>query len=438
MIQARLVAAMIARLPFYYGWVVLGCLCCACLARSGPAVATFSIFVEPMTSEFGWSRTALSGAVSLGGILAAIVSPMIGTFLDRRGARLVLCLAVLFTGLPLIGLAYLDQLAFVTPLVGFYLLFCVARLNFAGPFDLGIYGALNNWFVSRRAVAASIITLAQMAGLITMPIIGYLAWHHWGDWRYGWIAIGVLVLLIGFVPTWLLMVRRPEDVGLLPDGAKAEAAAASGAGDGRSAEPEPAFTRKEALRTRTFWVLSIFTALVYPVQAGMSLHQAAHMMESGLSPATAATAVSLFSLASAVSGFGVGFVLRRVGPRPTMIFSAVVLCVSTIAMMVVSTSALGFLAAILFGLGIGGVHTILPVAWADFFGRKNYGAIRGVALTVQVGSQAMGPLISGVLRDFTSSYQASLTCFAVLAGAAAIAALLAGPPAAPRPALSAR
>ena len=426
--QARLVARLIARLPFYYGWVVLACLCCACLARSGPAVATLSIFVEPMTSEFGWSRTALSGAVSVGGILAAVLSPMIGTFLDRRGARLVLCLAVLFTGLPLVALAYLDAFPLITPLVGFYLLFCVARLNFAGPFDLGIYGALNNWFVSKRAIAASVITLAQMAGLITMPILGYLAWHYWGSWRYGWIAIGLVVLTVGFVPTWLLMVRRPEDVGLLPDGAKAGPAAATQSPGGKPVEPEPAFTRQEALRTRTFWVLSLFTALVYPVQAGMSLHQAAHMIESGLTPATAATAVSLFSLASAVSGFGAGFVLRRVGPRPAMLFSAITLSVSAMAMMVVSTPALGFLAAMLFGLGIGGVHTILPVAWADFFGRKNYGAIRGVALTVQVASQAMGPLISGVLRDLTASYQASLTCFALLAGAAALAALLAGPP----------
>ena len=86
------------RLPFFYGWVVLACVCCAGFARHGPAVATLSIFVEPMTREFGWSRTALSGAVSLGGIMAALASPLIGPVLDRRGARLVLCAAVLVTG----------------------------------------------------------------------------------------------------------------------------------------------------------------------------------------------------------------------------------------------------------------------------------------------------------------------------------------------------
>ena len=75
--------------PFYYGWIVLFAVCCAGFSRQGPAVATLSVFVEPMTSEFGWSRTALSGAVSLAGILAAVLSPMLGTLLDRHGARLV-------------------------------------------------------------------------------------------------------------------------------------------------------------------------------------------------------------------------------------------------------------------------------------------------------------------------------------------------------------
>src|SRR5262244_1404472 len=129
-----------ARLLFFYGWVVLACLCCAGFARQGPAVATLSIFVEPLTREFGWSRTALSGAVSLGGVLAALSAPLIGPLLDRRGSRLVLCTAVLVNGIALLFLSATGSL------LHFYLLFCLARMNWAGPFDLGIYGALSNWF----------------------------------------------------------------------------------------------------------------------------------------------------------------------------------------------------------------------------------------------------------------------------------------------------
>ena len=204
-----------ARLPVFYGWVVLACLCCAGFARQGPAVATLSVFVEPLTREFGWSRAALSGAVSLGGLLAAIASPLIGPLLDRRGSRLVLCAAVLVNGVALLLLS-------LTPsLLVFYLLFCIARLNWAAPFDLGLYGALNNWFVRRRAFAARSRPW-RSDGLVAMPLIAQFAMLHEG-WRAGWLAIGAVTLLVGFVPVWLLLVRRPEDLGLLPDGAAAPA-----------------------------------------------------------------------------------------------------------------------------------------------------------------------------------------------------------------------
>ena len=100
----------LAGLPFYYGWVILACLCCAGFARQGAAVATLSIFVEPLTREFGWSRTALSGAVSLGGVLAALVAPLIGPVLDRQGSRLVLCAAVLVNGTLLLLLSLTPSL----------------------------------------------------------------------------------------------------------------------------------------------------------------------------------------------------------------------------------------------------------------------------------------------------------------------------------------
>jgi len=193
-----------ARLPIFYGWIVLGCLCVAGFARQGPAVATLSVFVEPLIREFGWSRTALSGAVSLGGVLAAVIAPWIGPVLDRQGSRLVLCAAVLINGVALMLLS-------LTPsLLVFYLLFCLARMNWAAPFDLGLYGALNNWFVRRRAFASSVATLAQQIGLVAMPLIAQLAIVQQG-WRAGWLAIGATTLLVGFVPTWLLLARRPEE-----------------------------------------------------------------------------------------------------------------------------------------------------------------------------------------------------------------------------------
>jgi len=409
------------RLPFFYGWVVLACLCCAGFARQGPAVATLSIFVQPLTREFGWSRTALSGAVSLGGVLAALSSPLIGPLLDRHGARLTLCIAVLVTGLAMMLLSLTQSL------LVFYLLFCVARMNWAGPFDLGIYGGVNNWFVVRRAFATSAATVAQLAGLVAMPLIAQLAMRQHG-WRGGWLAIGSVTLLVGFLPVWLFMVRRPEDLGLVPD------QRATGHTDDNAikAAPtlysEPSFSRKQALGTAAFWLLLLYTVLVYPVQAGVSLHQAAHVIERGIEPTRAALIVSTFSLMSAVASVACGLLPRRVPIRYPLALTGGFLTAGTLAMIGITSAQQGYVAAALFGFGIGGVLTLLPIAWADYFGRAHFAAIRGIALSVQVIAQAAGPLLSGALHDWTGSYHRALQCFAVLSGLSIAAALAAHRP----------
>jgi OFA family oxalate/formate antiporter-like MFS transporter len=418
----RLPVLLAGRLPFFYGWIVLGVLCCAGFARQGPAVSTLSVFVTPLISDFGWSRTALSGAVSLGGILAAIVSPLIGPFLDRAGSRLLLSYAVLTTGAALLLLSLSNSL------VMFYILFCFARMNWASPFELGIYGAVNNWFVARRRFATSVATLAQMAGLVTMPLIAQFAMLQ-SSWRAGWLAIGLLTLAVGFLPTALLLVRRPEDIGLAPDGGcdapvvsqiiSAPAIAGPAEGD---------FSRAQAVRVPTFWLLLSYTVLVYPIQAGISLHMAPHLNEHGIAPAIVATIVSTYSLMSAAASLACGFLPRRLPIRYPMAATGVFLTASPLLMTAIATPGEAYLAAALFGFGVGGILTLLPIAWADYFGRAHFGAIRGVALSAQVVAQAAGPLISGAFRDRTGDYQLSLALFAALGGLSVVAALAASRP----------
>jgi len=408
------VAALARRLPFYYGWVILLCTCCAGFSRQGGAVASLSIFVEPMTREFGWSRTALSGAVSLGGLLAAMTSPTLGRLLDRSGARIVLCVAVLTTGAANLLLSLTGSL------VTFYVLFCIARTNFAGAFDLGIYGAVNNWFVARRALATAIATVAQMLGLVVLPLIAQAAIVRNG-WRAGWVAVGFAVLAVGLIPSLMFMVRRPEDLGLVPD-----RSVASNRAGRRQVELE--FSRAQALRTSSFWLLCLFTLFAYPVQAGVSLHQASYLVECGLSPTMAAEIVSVFSLMSGIASLCFGFFPRSVPIRYALALTGIALSIGTSIMLGIASAHDGFVAASFFGIGIGGLLTLLPIAWADYYGRVSYGAIRGIALSVQVLAQASGPLLSGILRDWTGNYALSLQCFVALSCLSVVAALLARQP----------
>ena len=410
--------SLAARLPFYYGWVVVGCTMSAAFVRAGGAVAILTVFVTPMSESLGWSRLAFSGAVSLGGILAAISAPFIGVMADRYGAGRILWVSAVILGVATLGLSRIGSLFW------FYAVYWIARMTFASPFDIGISTAVTKWFVGRRARAMSYVAIVQQIGLATMPLIAHVAISG-ADWRSGWVAIGVVVLSVGVLPSLLLLVRRPEDIGLTPDPA---GIAKVGKAAPVAAKREPEFTRAQALRTPALWLIMGFTVFIYPVQAGLSLHQVPHLLERGMPPWVAVSAVTLFSLVAALSSLGFGVFAGRFGSRHALCIAALALSASALAFIAVQLVWQAYLAAALFGIGIGGLQALLQVIWGEYFGRRNFGAIRGMTLPVQVVSQAAGPLLAGASYDWRGDYEYSMALFAGLAVIAAALVYFARPP----------
>ena len=411
-----MIRTLAQRLPFFYGWVIVGCTMCSSVVRQAAAVATLSIFLVPMTDEFGWSRTGVSGAVALGGVLGAIVAPFIGSLFDRHGSRaLLIASAVAVSGCCV-------ALAGTQGLLWFYVAFGISRMMFSAPFEIGTTSAVTKWFVRRRARAMSLLIMSTGAGLTILPLVVATAIAA-GGWRAAWLTLAVIAIVFGVIPQWFLLVRRPEDIGLEPDGRAAGAAPRVSSARAPGAD-EVSFTRTEALRNPTLWLLMAYTLLVFPVQAGVSLHQAPHLIERGISPTIAATIVSTFSLAGALSSLLFGYLGDRVPVRASLAASAALMALGAVTMRGVEGPLLGYAAAVLFGAGLGGILTMIPVAWANYFGRAHFGAIRGITLPAQVGGQAMGPIAAGILHDLTGSYASGLAAFAVLSLLAAGVALV--------------
>lgn len=379
-------------------------------------MATLSMFIVPMCAEFGWSRAGFSGAVSLGALLGVLTAPFAGPLFDRHGSRVLLVMSALVVAACSLALAA------IWSLVGFYVAFGLSRLMFSAPFDIGTTAVVAKWFVRRRARAMALLSVAIGLGLAVLPPLAQAVISAHG-WRAGWIALAAIVLVVGVVPQWLLLVRRPEDAGLAPDGApgpleeRIEGAA------------EVAYTPAEALRAPALWLLMGYTLLVFPVQSGFSLHQAPHLIERGLSPGAAAAVVSAFSVAAAASSLGFGAL--RAPVRVSLCAGALLMALGAVLTHAVQGAALAFTAAIVFGAGIGALLTMVPVAWANYFGRAHFGAIRGLTLPAQVGGQALGPLLAGGLRDATGDYGAGLALFALLSALAAAVVAFARPPSAP-------
>ena len=406
--------------PFYYGWVIFGLAGGMSLVAPVFAVATLSIFIMPMGDELGWSRTLFSGAVSIGGIVGALISPVLGRIIDRSGTGPILAASCIVVGLCAINLA------FIGGVVSFYIFYIIGRMTFSGPLQLAPSTAVSNWFVRRRALVLAFIQFAQGVGLGLIPFFSQLFIGEWG-WRTSWAILGVFVLIIGVIPPLLLMIRRPEDVGLLPDGAENPVPTAKG-NVSNTLDLANDFTLSEALKTPTMWMVMGFTALIFMVQAGTSLHQAPYYIGKGLTPTAAASIVTTFALGSAIGGLFWSAFLSRVSIRVAMGMAAVSMCLGDILMIRADTLVSGQIAGLVFGVGLGGVSSLLRLLWANYYGRTNLGAIRGVSLPIQVGGQASGPLIGGIIFDVTGSYRSALLIFAFAAAMSSFLIFLARPP----------
>ena len=159
----------------------------------------------------------------------------------------------------------------------------------------------------------------------------------WGDWRTGWLTVGILVFSLGLIPTYFLKPRRPEDIGLFPDGDSKIDFNAMENESAISSQLERDFSRASAVRTRGFWVLSLFTLLVFPVQAGVSLHQAPHLIQLGFTATESATVVSLFSLSAAGMTLLTGLLGRKLSLSILLAISGALLCLSTFLMLSIET-----------------------------------------------------------------------------------------------------
>ena len=419
-------------LPFYYGWVIVGSTVSVSLStRTVMAVAALSVFVVPMTEDLGWSRGLFSGAVSLGGLCAVFISPLVGKWLDRFGSGLLLSVASVLTGALAVGLSMVGNPA------AFYALYVPGRLIFSGPIELGIPTAISNWFIRRRPLGLAADAVAKGAGLTIIPLLAQFIITGW-DWRTAWFTLGILTFALGVIPPVLLMARRPEDMGLEPDPALNEPAKRVSAVT-ESGSPSPAvvtepsytessFTVRQAFHTRAFWLLAAFTALAFMVQAGVSLHQVAHYINQGLPGPSAALAASTFAASQIFSAMFWAALGRRVPVRFLLSAAAIVVAVAAFGTSISASLPTELVSAATVGFGVGGLHLLVRLAWADYYGREHLGTIRGFTMSAQIGGQAVGPVLAGFMFDATGSYQMPLLVFTGAATLAAILALFATPP----------
>ena len=405
------------RLPFFYGWVIVA-VTFVTMGVGVNARTAFSLLFPPILDEFGWERGVTAGAFSFGFLVSAVLSPSLGRLMDVRGPRVVIELGV---GLMAAGLMLATLVR-----EPWHLYATLGVLVGGGGVCLGYTGQalfLPNWFVRRRGLAMSLAFSGVGVGsIVLLPWLGTLIGR--AGWRAACWALGILVLAL-LAPLNLLLKRRPEDLGLEPDGDDASGSAAA-----RPAIDivDPAWaavdwTLGRALRTAPFWWLMVgyFCGLFawYAVQ----IHQTKYLVEIGFSPTEAAWALGFVSLAGIPGQIALGHLSDRIGREWVWTVGSLGFALCYVALLLLrdtpTPTLLYFMVASQGMLGYG-LTSVIGAIPAEIFQGRHYGAIFGALMLASIVGGATGPWVTGALYDATGSYALA---FVLAIGASALSAL---------------
>ncbi len=413
------------RLPFFYGWVVVG-VAFVTMAVGVNARTAFSLLFPPILAEFGWERGVTAGAFSFGFLVSAVLSPSLGRLMDRRGPRVVMEMGV---GLVAAGLL-------LAPLIRYpwHLYVTLGVLVGGGSVCLAYTGQslyLPNWFVRRRGLAISVAFSGVGVGsIILFPWVQHLI--AGGGWRTACWVLGLVVLVL-LAPLNLLVRHRPQDLGLEPDGDRSPLNVVAGGPPSNvvdAAWVAVDWTLGRAMRTARFWWIAIgyLTGLFawYAVQ----VHQTKYLVEIGFSPAHAAWALGFVSLAGIPGQIGLGYLSDRVGREWVWTVGSLGFALCYVALLLLReepTPALLYFMVVSQGLLGYGLTSVVGAIPAEIFQGRHYGAILGTLMLAAIGGGAAGPWLTGALYDTTGSYTVAWWIAIGCCGLSAIAIWLAAP-----------
>ena len=394
-----------ARLPFYYGWVVVG-VAFVTMGIGVNARTAFSLLFPPILDEFGWDRGATAGAFSIGFVVSALLNPFIGIMIDRFGPRYTQPLGAILMAAGMVLATYASE--------PWHIYLTLGVLVIGGSIFVAYIGHsifLPNWFERKRGLAIGIAFSGVGVGSIVLfpllqGVIDAVGWRE-ACWTMAILMIAVLVPL-----NILLQRRHPRDLGLLPDGAVPK--------ESRTETEAPVdnivdrawaardWTLASAARTARFWWISLgfFCGLFawYAVQ----VHQTKYLIEIGFDAETAAVALGLVGLTGIVGQIGLGHLSDRIGRELvwTICLLGYVLCYllllamkgePSMVLLYLMVSAQGLL-----GYGLASLYGSIP---ADIFLGRRFGAILGTMSFASSLGAGAGPWLTGVIYDRTGGYE---------------------------------
>jgi MFS family permease len=379
---------------FWRGWSIV--VVCLLGISTGPAafgLASLFLLGGPIGEEFGWSRTAISMAVSVMMLCTALSLPLMGRLVDRFGVKQVLVPSIIIFGLCFLAASM------ISTYWQFIALYVAMGTIAVGTNSVPYMRVLTAWFDRRRGLAIGIAGSGTGLGFGYVPLVTEQLVSHFG-WRGGYFGLGLIMLLFTLPMVLFLLHEKPQSLGLHPDGAKSDEAPAHPVASGD--------TLAEAMQRRDFWsLIAIFAGLAF-VLYGLIPHMVPMLQDRGVPVNRASWLASAFGWSAFGGRLLIGFLVDRFDAR-RIAFVFFSLSAVGLALLSAPLPIWAFtVAAILLGLSLGAEVDMLAYLTSRYFGLKNFAQIFGAMFSAVMVAMSLSPLAFGAVYDYTGSYRSIL------------------------------
>ena len=371
--------------------------------------------------------------------MSGVVAPIAGRLADRYGPRWLMPIGTILLGLCLYFLGG------VTTVWQFFVLAVLGRA-ISQPLLIGIVPRTLavNFFLERRNLALAFIGIFRpVNAAINIQAISIIAVNQ--GWRTAFRYLGILSFILT-IPLALVIRRRPEEIGLLPDGARVReepsalpgqpqpgtgvATAARPANLGNEPQEHP-WSAREALRTRAYWLVATTAFLGTTANTTIGFNIVPYLVEeAGITTTQAAGVLSLGTVLS-LGNLGWGYLADRITPRWCVLAAMVTSAASVLFLFQVNSVLSAYIFGIVWGLSSGTSGVLISMIVAQYFGRTNYGSIGGTLRPFEAGGLGLGQSLGAVIYDIAGSYRLlvwTALCAHLLGGIFIILARAPAPP----------
>lgn len=400
----------------FYGWRIVAVAFVTNFIAVGLVFYSYGVFFKALAAEFGGSRFGVAAGLAIMNIAISVFAPFLGHAFDRRSMRHIICLGALLSAVGFFVASQIDALWQFYAVMGTFLALGVAAL---GP----LAGAtlVANWFTERRGIALGVAGMGISASGFAMAPAATLLIGAIG-WRDTFLVYGVVPLLVVIPLVWLVVVNRPERMGLRPDGAQDPTDASPPIRD-QPARPsdsldrhlapvsEPDWSTRSALRQRNLWVIAIAIALNSSTNGAILTHIIPHATDIGFEPLAAAWVLSCIAGFGAIGKLLFGWIADRVDKRLTLWCATGLQGLGIVLILNAEQYQMLLLAGTVYGLGMGGMPPLAGALVGAAFGRYRFGRMMGLMNPLMLPIRVLGIPYAGWIFDRTGSYQIAFLTF---------------------------